>query len=287
MIRRYAAAARVRTARALVAARMESLVVQRAIITLVIVNAITLGLETVPAVAVRAGSTLQLIDRSVLMLFVAELALKLFAHGWRFFRTGWNVFDFVIVGIALAPASGPLTVFRALRVLRILRLTSAIPRMRFVVESLVRMLPGIGSILLLLGFFFYVFSVAATKLFADDFPQWFGSLWASGFSLFQIMTLEGWADISRAVMAVYPAAWLFFVSFILLSTFIMLNLFIGLVVKAMEEEPAAQEPSPVSGSSPQAVAGTALAVSPPSAEDIKALRKEMAELRAAIERMRS
>lgn len=236
--------------------------IQRGIIALVVINAITLGLETVPAVWRQAGWLLGLLDRVLLSVFVMEIALKLFAHGGRFFRSGWNVFDLIVVGIALVPSTGALSVFRALRVLRILRVVSAIPKLRAVVESLVRSLPGMGAISILLVIFFYVFSVVATKLFGTDFPHWFGTLWVSAFSLFQIMTLEGWAEIAREVMPRYPGAWLFFVAFILLSTFTVLNLFIGLIVKAMEE--------PI-GKDSQAV--------PATREDIETLRREIARLR--------
>lgn len=238
---------------------------QRLIITLVIINAATLGLETVPAVMARIGSALVAIDRTLLAIFVLELLLKAIGHGRGFFRSGWNLFDTAVVTIALIPASGPLTVFRALRVLRILRLVSAIPTMRLMTESLARSLPGLGSIGTLLLIFFYVFGVVATKLFGADFPQWFGSLWVSMFSLFQIMTLEGWADIAREVMTVYPAAWLFFVAFILLATFTVLNLFIGLIVKVMEEP-----------------ATLATDHHPTTAQELAALRGEIAALRASL-----
>lgn len=226
-----------------VASWIDSAPVQRAIIALVVLNAVTLGLETVPPVAAVAGEALRMADRVLLAVFVVELGLKVLGHGRRFFACGWNVFDLAVVAVALVPASGPFAVFRALRVLRILRVISAVPKMRVVVESLVRSLPGMGAISLLLFLFFYVFAVVATKLFGTEFPHWFGSLWVSAFSLFQVMTLEGWADIAREVMVAYPAAWLFFVAFILVSTFTVLNLFIGLIVKAMEQ-PIGQEAAP-------------------------------------------
>ncbi len=244
------------------AAWIEAPPAQRFIIALVLLNAVTLGLETVPAVMQRWGGLLLVADRSLLAIFVAELALKLFAFGGRFFRSGWNLFDFGVVVVALLPSTGSLSVLRALRVLRILRVVSAIPKLRFMVEALVRSVPGIGSIALLLGLFFYVFAVMATKLYGDAFPHWFGSLGTSLFSLFQVMTLEGWADIAREVMAERPGAWVFFVLFILLATFTVLNLFIGMIVKAMEESPSAQE------------------VQRELAAEIRALRAEMRGLRA-------
>lgn len=220
---------------------IESAPVQRLIMALVILNAVTLGLEAVPAAMERLGGLLLVADRSLLAIFVVELALKLFAFGGRFFRSGWNLFDLGVIVVALLPATGSLSVLRALRVLRILRVASAIPKLRFMVEALVRSVPGIGSIALLLGLFFYVFAVMATKLYGSVSPHWFGDLGTSLFSLFQVMTLEGWADIAREVMTERPGAWVFFVVFILLATFTVLNLFIGMIVKAMEDSPSTQE----------------------------------------------
>lgn len=251
-------------ARASVRECVESARFQKAVIVLVIANAATLGLETFPAVMAHAGDFLAVLDRAFIAVFTVEIALKIVAHGRRFFRSGWNLFDTAIVGIALVPASEALSVFRALRVLRILRLVSAIPKLRFMAETLVRSLPGMGSIGALLTIFFYLFGVVATKLFGAAFPSWFGSLGTSMFSLFQIMTLEGWAEIAREVMTVYPAAWVFFVAFILLATFTVLNLFIGLIVKVMEE-PAA----------PELANGV-------SAADIAAVRADIAALRLEV-----
>jgi voltage-gated sodium channel len=244
---------------------VESAGVQRLIIALILANAVTLGLETFPSVVARSGDALHVLDRTLLAVFVLELALKLFGHGFRFFRSGWNLFDFAIIGIALLPSTGAFTVLRALRVLRVLRLVSAVPKMRFVVESLGRSLPGLGSIGFLLMIFFYVFAVMATKLFGAGFPHWFGGLATSMFSLFQIMTLEGWADIAREVMTQQPGAWIFFLVFILLATFTVLNLFIAVIVNAMQEPHTPIEHRPVATS-----------------EDIARLRAEIAELRRTL-----
>ncbi len=207
---------------------------QAAIIGLILFNAVTLGVETSTRAMAAFGPALEIVDHTILAIFVVEIVLKLYAHGLRFFRSPWNLFDVVVVGIALMPSSGAFSVLRALRVLRLLRLLSIVPRMRFVVESLVSALPGLGSIALLLVLFFYIFAVMATRLFGADFPEWFGNLGASMFSLFQIMTLEGWADMAREVMELYPHAWLFFTVFILLATFTVLNLFIAIIVNAMQ-----------------------------------------------------
>lgn len=207
----------------------------RFIIAVILVNAVTLGLETVPAVMDRAGPAIRAIDRLCLGIFVVELALRLYAQGLRFFRSGWNVFDFLIVGISLLPANGGFSVLRALRILRVLRVVSVVPSLRRVVDGLGRALPGMGSVFLLILIIYYIAAVMATKLFGTSFPDWFGSLTATAFTLFQIMTLEGWSgEIVRPVMEVYPYAWAFFVPFIIMTAFSVLNLFIGLLVNTME-----------------------------------------------------
>ncbi|TYL55424.1 ion transporter [Nocardioides sp. BGMRC 2183] len=214
---------------------VESAPVQRVIITVIVVNAVTLGLETSATVMDRVGGLIHTLDAACLIVFVAEIGLKLFAHGWRFFRDPWNVFDFVIIGIALVPASGPFSVLRALRVLRVLRLVSVLPRLRFIVEALLAAIPGIGAIGTLLALIFYVAAVMATSLFGDTFPEWFGSIGDSLYTLFQVMTLESWSmGIVRPVMEVHPWAWTFFVTFILLSSFTILNLFIAVIVDTMQ-----------------------------------------------------
>jgi len=216
---------------------VESPVFQRAIIGLIVFNAITLGLETSDTVMRRAGTLLHAIDRAVVAIFVAELAIRMGAHGRRFFRDPWSLFDLLVVGVALAPTTEAFSVLRALRVLRVLRLASAVPRMRRVVEALLHSLPGLASVVALLLLIFYVAGVMATHLFGDAFPEWFGTLGRSVYSLFQIMTLESWSmGIVRPVMEVYPYAWTFFVPFILIATFTMLNLFIAVVVNAMQSK---------------------------------------------------
>ena len=208
---------------------------QNTIIALIAFNAITLGLETSEAVMARVGGFIVVIDRVLLSIFAFEIAARIIAHGGRFFRDPWSIFDFVVVGVAVVPATANFSVLRALRVLRVLRLASAVPRMRRVVEALLAALPGLGSVVAILGLIFYVAGVMATHIFGDEFPQWFGTLGRSIYSLFQIMTLESWSmGIVRPVMDVYPYAWAFFVTFILVSTFTMLNLFIAVVVNAMQ-----------------------------------------------------
>lgn len=214
---------------------IESDRIQRLIIALIVVNAIILGLETSASVMEGLGGILTALDRAILAVFVVEILIKLYAQGLGFFRRAWNVFDFLVVGIALVPASGPLAVLRALRVLRVLRLISLSPQLRFVVEALLKALPGISSIAVLMLILFYVASVMSTGLFGARFPEWFGTLGASMYTLFQIMTLESWSmGIVRPVMEAYPYAWAFFLPFILVATFTILNLFIGIIVNTMQ-----------------------------------------------------
>jgi voltage-gated sodium channel len=224
------------TLREKTAAFLEQDRVRNAIIGVILFNALILGLETVKPVMDRMGGLIILLDRICLAIFVAEIVAKLFALGPRFFRSGWNIFDFVIVGIALIPAAQGLSVLRALRILRVLRVISAAPRLRRVVEGFITALPGMASVFLLIGIIYYMGAVMATKLFGASFPDWFGHLGASAYSLFQIMTLESWSmGIVRPVMEVYPYAWAFFVPFILMTTFAVMNLLIGLIVNSMQE----------------------------------------------------
>jgi len=207
------------------------------ILVLIVINAITLGLETDPNVMQRFGGFLVWLDRLILAVFVVELVLRLLVYRLDFWRDPWRVFDFIIVGIALAPSTGNLSVLRALRILRVLRLISVVPSLRKVVGGLVAALPGMGSIVMLLSLVFYIFAVMSTGMYGDAFPEWFGSLGASAYSLFQIMTLESWSmGIVRPVMAEFPFAWVFFIVFILCTSFTVLNLFIGIIVSAMQAE---------------------------------------------------
>lgn len=215
---------------------VESPPIRNAITLIIVFNAVVLGMETSAATRQVMGEELALINHLVLAVFVVEILVKLLAFDLRFFRSGWNNFDFIIVAIALIPASGPLSILRALRILRVLRLLSTVKRLRMLVDSLMHALPGIGWTAALLLMMFYIFGVMGTELFGSRFPDWFGTLGRSIYSLFQVMTLESWSmGIARPVMAVYPYAWLFFVPFILISSFMVLNLFIAIIVGATQE----------------------------------------------------
>jgi voltage-gated sodium channel len=215
---------------------VESPFIQRLVIVVILFNAIILGLETDKALMASYGTILVALDKACLAIFVAELVLKLIAYRGLFWRSGWNLFDFAVVAIALAPAAGPFAVLRSLRVLRVLRLLTVIPSLRRVVAAFLHAIPGLIGVMAVMVIFFYVMAVLSTKLFGATFPQWFGTLGASLFTLFQIMTLEGWAmDMVRPIMDVHPHSWIFFIPFIILATFIILNLFIGVIVSTMQE----------------------------------------------------
>ncbi len=244
---------------------------EQAIVGIIIVNSVVLGLETDAGIVAAFGPVLFALDQAILAFFVVEIALRIYAFGPRFFRDPWSLFDFAVVAIALIPATGPLQVLRALRILRVLRLISVMPALRRVVGGLVAALPGMSSIVVLMGMLFYVAAVMATKLFGATFPAWFGSLGASLYTLFQVMTLESWSmGIVRPVMEAYPFAWMFFVPFILLSTYAVLNLFIGVIVSAMQEETEASATA-----DRQALHDDSATI----LEELRALRAEVAELR--------
>ena len=225
---------------------LESAPVHNSLIALILVNAVILGLETSPSLMAAWGSWLSAADRAILGVFVIEIALRLYVNRLTYFRDPWNVFDFTVVANALVPASGPLAVLRALRILRVLRLITLVPSMKRVVGGLLSALPGLTSVMGIICIIFYVAAVIATKLFAADFPALFGDLGKSAFTLFQVMTLEGWAmEVVRPVMAVYPSSWIFFLIFILASTFTLLNLFIAVIVNAINQEGAGERRDPV------------------------------------------
>jgi len=209
---------------------------QNMIMGVIIFNAILLGLETSATIMANAKGLIRVLDSICLYIFIVEIGLKLYANRLAFFRSGWNIFDFLIVGIAIVPGSQGFAVLRALRVLRVLRLISGTPSLRRVVEGFLTALPGMGSVFMLMSLIFYIGAVMATKLFGEAFPQWFGTLGGSAYSLFQIMTLESWSmGIVRPVMEQFEYAWAFFIPFIMVTTFAVVNLLVGLIVNSMQD----------------------------------------------------
>lgn len=251
---------------------------QRTILALIVINAVILGLETSSSVMQAAGRWISLIDKTILAVFVAELSLRLFVHRLAFWRDPWSVFDFSVVAIALVPATGPLAVLRALRVLRVLRMLTIVPSMRRVVGALLSAIPGLSSIALVLLLVFYVFGVIATHLFGALFPDWFGHLGRSLYTLFQVMTLESWSmGIARPVMEEAPWAWAFFIVFILFATFTMLNLFIAIIVNAMQTFQESDHQTTIDN-----VAHVGQSVEQALHQEVKVLREELREIKTLL-----
>jgi len=209
---------------------------QNFIIAIIILNGITMGLETSKPFMASFGEFISLFDKIVITIFTIEIIMRIYVHRLSFFKDGWSLFDFFIVAISLVPSSAGFEILRILRVLRLFRLVTVVPQMRKIVLALVSVIPGMLSIAGLLVLFFYIFAIMSVQLFGETFPQWFGTLGESFYTLFQIMTLESWSmGIARPIMEVHPYAWVFFVPFIFVVTFIMINLIIAIVVDAMNE----------------------------------------------------
>ena len=249
-------------------------VTEHVIMLLIILNAVVLGLETSDLIMASSGPLLEALDKIILTVFIVEIAARVIAYRWAFFRDPWSVFDFVVVGIAMVPATYAFSVLRAMRILRALRLITAVPTLKRVSAGLLASLPGMGSIVFLIGLLYYVFGVLATTLFGHDHPNLFGSLPTALWTLFTVMTLEGWVnDVAIPVMQTHPYAWVFFIAFIVVTTFMVLNLFIGVVVNAMQEEATKAEAAERDMIHEEAT---------PILSAIKNLRAEVAELRAEI-----
>jgi voltage-gated sodium channel len=258
---------------------IEHRLIQRGIITLILINALLLGLETSASVMAKAGDIIILLDKFILAIFVIEIIIRLYVHRLAFWRDPWSLFDFTVVTIALIPASGPFAVVRALRVLRVLRLLTMVPSMRRVVGALLAAIPGLSSIGLVLLILYYVFAVIATNLYASAYPEWFGTIGRSFYTLFQIMTLESWSmGIVRPVMEHYPYAWTFFVPFILVATFTMLNLFIAIIVNAMQSYSEIEQQERA-----EALQKTQEHIESDLHQEMRKLRAEIGELKQMLE----
>ena len=253
---------------------VESSRIQNLIMAIIVLNAISLGLETSTGFMADYGTALLAFDTFALIVFCTEIGAKLIYRDIRFFKDGWNVFDFMVVAIALVPASGPFAVLRALRILRALRLLTVVPAMKRVVGALISALPGMGSVFSIIFLVFYVAAVLATNFFGATFPEWFGSIGKSLFSLFQIMTLESWSmGIVRPVMVIHPLAWAFFVPFIMITTFAIVNLFIGIIVDAMQSQHT-EEQDVLQAESKELLAGEKAILA-----ELKLLREEVRALK--------
>ena len=232
---------------------------QRLVIMAIVLSAVLVGLETSPAILAKWGEGLKRMDRLLVLLFAVEIFMRLLSYGrgvGRFFSDPWNVFDFAVVSACLMPASPQyLVVLRLFRILRVLRLVTTIPKLQLLVGALFKSIPSMGYVVILLAVHFYIYAVLGTFLFATNDVSHFGSLGSSALTLFQVVTLEGWVEVMAAQQTAFPfIAPLYFISFIVFGTMIILNLFIGVVVNSMtemQEELEAQD-TPVTSKTIQA-----------------------------------
>ena len=215
---------------------VETPLFQSVVLALIIVNAVILGAETFAGVKAQAGPWLTVADRIIVYAFLIEIGLRVIAWRAAYFRNGWNVFDFLIVAVSIGAATSGLAALRAFRVLRVLRVITVIPRMRVVVSALLDSIPGIASVGVVLALIVYVFAVIAATLYGPDHPDLFGDVFQAMYTLFQVMTLEGWPDIASQVAQTHSRSWIFFLTFVLIATFTMLNLFVAIVVRVVEED---------------------------------------------------
>jgi len=221
---------------------------QNAILVVIAINAIVMGLQTSDALVASIGGLLEIIDYVCLGIFIVELLLKLVAYGGKFFTDGWNWFDLIIIVSSLVSGLAFLRVLRVFRVFRVfrslkalkgikaMRLVSSLDKLRMIIEAIVKSIPGISWTAVLLLLVYYIFGLIGVDLFGTVFPDWFGSLGKALYTLFQVMTLESWSmGISRPVMEAFGWAWIYFVSFVLISSFIIMNVVVGIVVNAISE----------------------------------------------------
>ena len=250
---------------------VDNSIIQHSIFVLIIVNAALLGLETSQEVMQAYGSELVWLDHFILGVFIIELVLLIIARGTDFFKDPWSVFDFVVIAIALIPVTESLSVLRALRVLRVLRLINKVESMRKVVGGLLSCMPSLASVVSLILIIFYVSAVIATNLFGQEFPELFGGMGNTAFTLFQVMTLESWSDgIARPVMEKFPYAWIFFIFFILIATFVIVNLFIAVIVDSITSGSSSEDTQAARDQSEVLQA------------EMQAMRQELRELKALV-----
>ena len=209
------------------------------IIALILLNGVVLGLETSPSLVAQYGEYLLLANHLILGVFVVEALLKIIAVAPRFklyFGDGWNLFDFSVVVLSLVPATGEFAMIaRLARLLRVARLISTIPELRLIVSTLVRSIPSMGHVLLLMSIIFYIYAVAGYHMFHEHDPTHWRNLGLSLLTLFRVVTLEDWTDVMYKAMELHPLAWVYFVSFVVVGTFVVINLFIAVVINNLEE----------------------------------------------------
>jgi voltage-gated sodium channel len=211
---------------------------QSFIMGVIVANAVTLGLGTYDFSS-GVDSLLLTLDDVFLGIFVVELAIRIAAFGRRpqdFFRDGWNVFDFVVIGLAFLPGLREnATLLRLARLLRVVRLVTVMPDLRILVRAMARSIPPITSLALLTVLLIYIYGMVGWILFHTEDPEQWGNIGEAMLSLFQILTLENWPQYLEAGQAIYPASWIFFVSYVLLASFLVINILIAIIINSVEE----------------------------------------------------
>jgi voltage-gated sodium channel len=255
------------------------------IIGVIMLAGVVAGLETSPSIMTDYGALLHSVDKFILMVFIVEAVLKISSFGrqpWRYFRDGWNVFDFLILVFCLVPAGGPFAVIlRLSRALRLLRLISALPKLQLLVGALLKSLSAMGYVSMLLGLLFYIYAVAGIHLFGQHDPQHFGSLPAAFLSLFRLVTLDNWADLFNTQLLHVPGfkVALYFVTFILFGTMIIMNLFIGIIMNSMSEMHAEM-------SAKERTQTKSAGVTHDLAEELKTLEEELDAMKTRLSSLR-
>lgn len=225
------------------------------IVAAILLAGILAGLETSTEIMAEHGSLLRTLDAVVLILFITEISLKLASHGrhpLNYFRDGWNVFDFVIIALCLYPSTGSFSaVLRLVRVLRLLRLVSTLPKLQLLVGALLKSLSAMGYVSLLLSLLFYIYAVAGVHLFGEV-DEDFGNIGIALLTLFRIVTLDNWGDIFNRAAEHAPIikVSIYFITFIVFGTMIILNLFIGIILNSMSATHAEIEQHNRSGRTP-------------------------------------
>ncbi len=212
------------------------------IIAVIIINAILLGMETSPTLNDRYGDLMHFGNWVALSIFIVEALLKMIALAPRidrYFRDGWNVFDFSVIVFALIPATGELAmVARLARLLRALRLISTIRELRLIVSALVRSIPSVFHVIMLMSIIIYIYAIIGYQLFHEHDPTNWGNLGICVLTLFNIITLEGWTEIMATAMELHDWAWLYFVTYVVIATFVVINLFIAIIINNLDEAKA-------------------------------------------------
>lgn len=249
---------------------VESKWFQFGILAVICLNALVFGIQTSAWARAHCGKWLNGIDTVCLAVFTVELALKIVVYNRRFCKDPWNIFDFIVVAVSFVPDCGMFSSVRLFRILRIFKLISGIRHMRIILGAIVKSVRGIlwtGSLLVLI---YYVYGILGTHLFGARFEDWFGSLGKSVYTLFQVMTLESWSmGIARPVIAAYPYAWIYFVSYILMSSFLVMNVVVGIVLNSITECCQAEEP---------------VAKKSSLKEELSKLKEQIAAVEAALEK---